>query len=82
MWSKGYAAEETKLAFTRAIKLAADVDDPAERRKRDARRFKLGDRDRGNLPARNAERDSNAVRSSRTPAGKQVRFKTIATRVR
>jgi hypothetical protein len=31
MWSKGYAAEETKLAFTRAIKLAADVDDPAER---------------------------------------------------
>jgi predicted ATPase len=31
MWSKGYAAEETKLAFTRAKELAAGVDDPAER---------------------------------------------------
>jgi predicted ATPase len=31
MWSKGYAAQETKVAFTRARELVADVEDPAER---------------------------------------------------
>jgi class 3 adenylate cyclase/predicted ATPase len=31
MWSKGYAAQETKLAFARARDLCADITDPAER---------------------------------------------------
>jgi tetratricopeptide (TPR) repeat protein len=31
MWSKGYAAQETKVAFSRARELVADVEDPAER---------------------------------------------------
>ena len=31
MWSKGYAAQETKLAFARARDLCADIADPAER---------------------------------------------------
>jgi hypothetical protein len=31
MWSKGYAAQETKVAFTRARELGADVEDPAGR---------------------------------------------------
>ena len=31
MWSKGYAAQETKVAFTRARELGADVEDPAEK---------------------------------------------------
>src|SRR5262249_19350174 len=31
MWSKGYAAQEAKIAFTRAQELGADVKHPAER---------------------------------------------------
>ena len=31
MWSKGYAAQETKVAFARARELCADITDPAER---------------------------------------------------
>jgi class 3 adenylate cyclase/predicted ATPase len=31
MWSKGYAAQETKVAFTRARELVAEVENPAER---------------------------------------------------
>ncbi len=31
LWSKGYGAQETKAAFTRAEELAAGVSDPAER---------------------------------------------------
>jgi tetratricopeptide (TPR) repeat protein len=31
MWSKGYGAQEAKIAFTRARELGADVEHPAER---------------------------------------------------
>ena len=31
MWSKGYAAEETKAAFARARELTAGTENPAER---------------------------------------------------